>query len=213
MTRIIGKVSAGPVSALRKLAHGAALGVGLLTLGGCATSMAPVEVTRFHEAEPARSGTLVLMPEEPDDAGSLEYRTFANGVANALARTGFTILDDGARGDYVAVIGVARHVQLPVDRRKSPVSVGVGGATGGYGGGVGVGIGIDLSGKPKSVIATQLRVQIRRAADKVAIWEGRAEMAVKENAPAAQPGIAAGKLAEALFKDYPGRSGETITVK
>lgn len=30
--------------------------------------------------------------------------------------------------------------------------------------------------------------------------------------PAAQPGIAAAKLAEALFKDFPGVNGETIEI-
>jgi hypothetical protein len=33
-----------------------------------------------------------------------------------------------------------------------------------------------------------------------------------ERSPAAQPGVVASKLAEALFKDFPGVSGETIRV-
>jgi hypothetical protein len=93
------------------------------------------------------------------------------------------------------------------------VSVGVGGSTGSFGSGLGVGIGINLSGKPKPVVATRLRVQLRRTADQSAIWEGRAETQAREGTPAAQPGIAAGKLADALFKDFPGQSGVTITVK
>jgi hypothetical protein len=87
------------------------------------------------------------------------------------------------------------------------------GSTGSYGSGLGVGIGINLSGKPKPVVATRLRVQLRNAADKRAIWEGRAETQAKEGSPAAQPGLAAGKLADALFQGFPGQSGATITVK
>jgi hypothetical protein len=62
-------------------------------------------------------------------------------------------------------------------------------------------------------VASRLRVQLRRAGDKSAVWEGRAETQAKQGTPAAQPGLAAGKLADALFKDYPGPSGQTITVK
>ncbi len=91
--------------------------------------------------------------------------------------------------------------------------MGVGGSTGSYGGGVGVGIGIDLSGKPKPVIATQLRIQLREAGGGKTVWEGRAETAAKQGSPAAQPGMAAGKLADALFRDYPGASGKTVTIQ
>ena len=45
------------------------------------------------------------------------------------------------------------------------------------------------------------------------MWEGRALLEAKRGTPAAQPGIAAAKLADALFRGYPGRSGESITVR
>src|SRR3546814_13817749 len=66
---------------------------------------------------------------------------------------------------------------------------------------------------PKAIVITELNVQIKRRADATVIWEGRAITEAKENAPAAQPGMAAAKLAGALFKDFPGVSGRTITVK
>ncbi len=93
------------------------------------------------------------------------------------------------------------------------MSVGVGGATGSYGSGVGLGIGIDLSGKPKPVVTTQLRVQILPAGGGQAVWEGRAETAAKQGSPEAQPAATAGKLADALFREYPGISGKTVTVQ
>lgn len=185
----------------------------LLLLAGCMTSIPPVDVTRFHEEDVARSGTVSLVPADSRDIESLDYRTTANAVGVALARAGFTVLDEGAGGaQYRAMIGLSRETLLPDDRRRSPVSVGVGGSTGSYGSGLGVGIGINLSGKPKPLISSQLRVQLRRAVDGRAIWEGRAETAAKEGTPAAQPGLAAGKLADAMFRDFPGKSGVTITV-
>ena len=99
------------------------------------------------------------------------------------------------------------------ERSGSSVGVGLGGSTGSYGSGLGLGIGIDLSGKPKDIVTTSLAVQIRKRADNSAIWEGRATTQAKDGSPAAQPGLAAAKLASALFSGYPGKSGETITVK
>jgi len=184
-----------------------------LALAGCTTATAPVDVTRFHGDSVARTGSVALVPGNASDAGSLEFRTTANAVRAALTRAGYRVLDDGANGaDFEAVVELNRQTFQP-ERTRSPVSVGVGGSTGSYGSGVGLGLGIDLSGKPKPVIASRMRVQLRKASDNAAFWEGRAETAAKEGTPAAQPGLAAGKLADALFRDFPGQSGVTISVK
>lgn len=185
-----------------------------LSLAGCMTAIPSVDVTRFHDDAVPRAGTVSVVPLDPRDAASLEFRTTTNAVSAALSRVGYSVLDAGAGGAaYRAVVELHRETIEPSRQRRSPVSVGVGGATGSYGSGVGVGIGIDLSGKPKPVIVTQLRVQIRRAGDDATLWEGRAETSAKQGSPATQPGMAAGKLANALFSDFPGPSGKTITVK
>ena len=97
--------------------------------------------------------------------------------------------------------------------RRSPVSVGVGGSTGSYGSGVGLGIGVNLGGGPKRMADLQLAVRIDDAASGQALWEGRAVTMVPVKAPASQPSLAAAKLADALFRDFPGESGRTISVK
>ena len=145
----------------------------------------------------------------------MEFRTYASAVRQELQRIGFTDetgLQTVAASEYVAVVDFSRFAR-PAGAARSPVSVGVGGSTGSYGSGIGMGIGINLSGKPKDQILSQLSVQIRRRADNQSIWEGRAMTEAKDGTPAAQPGLAAEKLARALFGDYPGKSGETITVK
>ena len=182
-------------------------------LSGCATAMAPVDVTRFHAANAPAGGTIALAPATGSDGSGIEYRTYANAVAAALTRSGFAVVDAGRSAALTATIAYDVAIQRPYDRRGSPVSVGVGGSTGSYGSGLGVGIGIDLSGPPKAVIATRLSVRISRGAAAEPLWEGRAETAAKEGTPGAQPAIAAGKLADAMFRDYPGQSGATITVK
>ncbi|CAH0348950.1 hypothetical protein BH11PSE5_BH11PSE5_01340 [soil metagenome] len=184
-----------------------------LSLSACATAVPPVEVTRFHTANPPVSGTVAIeeMIGNPDI--SLEFRTYAAAVGNELQRVGFTEIREG-RSDYQVLVGLQRSYRPSgPDRSGNPVSVGVGGSTGSYGSGLGVGIGINLSGKPKDYITTEMRVQIRRRGDSQAVWEGRAITSAKEGTPAAQPNMAAAKLAAALIGGYPGESGRTITVK
>jgi hypothetical protein len=184
-----------------------------LLMAGCATTNASSDVTRFHGEAVPRSGSIMVTPANPRDASSLEFRTNADAVSTQLKRIGFVVQDEGAtNATFRAVIDVRREVIEP-SRRRSPVSVGVGGATGSYGSGVGLGIGIDLSGKPKPVVTTQLRVQILPAGGGQAVWEGRAETAAKQGSTEAQPAATAGKLADALFREYPGVSGKTVTVQ
>jgi len=192
---------------------GFAMTAAALILGGC-TETPPVEVTRFHDEAVARAGTISVIASDSRDAGSLEFRSTANAVATALNRAGFQVANDGATDTaFRAIVELRRETLPPGLQRRSPVSVGVGGSTGSYGSGVGMGLSINLSGKPKPTVTTQLRVQIRRAGDDKAIWEGRAETSAKEGSPEAQPGVAASKLADALFRDFPGASGQTMTVQ
>ena len=183
-----------------------------LALAGCATAVPPVEVTRFHIGDQTARGTIAVEPLTLSDDTSIEFRSYAAAVGRELQRIGFTEMP-GAGSQYVASVNYLRDVRGTLGGGRSPVSVGVGGSTGSYGSGVGLGIGINLSGPPKDIIVTQLNVQIKRRADNTVIWEGRALTEAKEGSPAAQPGMAASKLAEALFRDFPGVSGQTITVK
>lgn len=188
-------------------------GVAVLgTLGGCATPVGPVEVTRFHDAAMlARlgQGTITVEAADGQDDGSLELATYRMAVARELARIGYV---EQANGAQVAQLRVERFAFQP-GRRGGPVSVGVGGGTGSYRSGVGMGLGINLSGPPAEQVTTRLHVSIHDRAGGPNLWEGRAEFTVRASAPAAQAQLGAPRLAEALFNDFPGNSGETIVVK
>ncbi|WIW88868.1 hypothetical protein K3M67_02465 [Sphingobium sp. V4] len=187
----------------------------VLPLAACATAVPPVEVTRFHVGDPARSGTIAVEEMLGNPDVSLEFRTYAMAVQQEWQRIGFTAAPAGASSDYVALVSFRRSFRpTGVDRSGKPVSVGVGGGIGSGGfSGLGVGVGINLSGKPKDIVTTELQVQLRRRSDSATIWEGRASTAARQGTPAAQPGLAAQKLAAALIGGYPGESGRTITVK
>ncbi len=187
----------------------------LAALSACVAPIGPVEVTRFHlpDTTTLGQGTIAVEPAEGEDAQSLEFRTYAGAVARELQRIGYSELAAGSRNSqHVAVLALERRI-LRAGRDGSPVSVGVGGSTGSYGSGVGVGIGLDLSGPPPEQVETRMSVVIRERDSNRTLWEGRASFAVKATSPLAGSQLGAAKLAEALFRDFPGESGETILVK
>ena len=108
---------------------------------------------------------------------------------------------------------VERYRSGPNGQRRGPVSVGVGGSTGSYGSGVGLGLGINLGGGPREMIDTQIGVMIRDKATNATYWEGRAQLSVSDNSPYADTPANAAAVANALFRDFPGNNGETITVR
>lgn len=190
----------------------AALAAGLALLSGCVTPVGPVEVTRFHTGEAGLlgKGGIAVEPAPGSDASSLEWQTYRGAVIHELQHIGYSEAPAGG-GGQVALMRITRTTQQ-LDGR-SPVSVGVGGAAGSYGSGVGVGVGIDLSPRPKAQVDTELAVSIRERASGKVLWEGRAQFAVGSGSPLATTALAAPKMSQALFFDFPGNSGETIEVK
>ncbi len=185
-----------------------------LLLSGCVVPTGPVEVTRFNRVADGQtygSGSYTVVAA--DGASNLAASPYLAAVNREMQRVGYA--ENSASSDVVATVSFSA-LEAELARGRSPVSVGVGGSTGGYRSGVGVGVGLDITNlinKPKARIVTELSVRIKRRSDDLVIWEGKAAQEASAGTPAAQPGIAASKLAEALFKDFPGKSGETITVR
>lgn len=185
-----------------------------LLVSGCMAMTPPVDVTRFHNAQiaPIVPGSVVIKANVTDEghSRSIEYTSYSAALLRELQRVDFTeARDDAENSEYVFRYTVDRAV-LSAGGSRSPISVGVGGSTGSYESGVGLGIGINLGGQPKDKIVTELSVRIARRDDGNVVWEARASVEAKQGSPASQPGLAAAKLAEALFRDFPGESGTTI---
>jgi hypothetical protein len=179
----------------------------LLSLCGCVASIPPVEATRFHLGQAIAPGTVAIEPLGGGDPQNMEYRTYAAAAATALAGAGFTAAEE-ANSPYIAAVGVSRDSRQGAQKR-SPISIGIGGGTGGFGGGASFGIGGSKSG---GTVLIQMSIRLMKRADRSTIWEGRAKTQAPATSPAVQPGLAAPKLANALFKDFPGVTGQTITV-
>lgn len=190
----------------------AALGLGALVLSGCVTPVGPVEVTRFHveDVSPLGKGTISVEPAPGSDPASLDWQTYQAAVTRQLVLIGYTEAAPGT-GAQVAQVSLSRSTFKPGG--SGPVSVGVGGSTGTYGSGVGVGVGFNLSPGAKEQVTTDLAVSIRDRASGKVLWEGRASFTVGTGSPLAGNALAAPKMTQALFLNFPGTSGETIEVK
>ena len=176
----------------------------LLALATSATpapARPPVSVTRFALDAAVVPGTVAPAGGAP----TLEARHDEDIVAGQLARLGFATSDPGS-ARYLYTVEVSRDLRAPVQRR-SPVTIGIGGGTGGYGGGVGLGASFGLGGRPREVTTTRLFVRLRDRATQQVVWEGRAEASGEAR------DTDTARLAAALFRDFPGATGRTITVK
>lgn len=199
-----------------------ALAAAALVLAGAATPAlarpAPVSVTRFHQPDtlarldPASGRAVSVVAAPGHDPGSLELRAWLEAVAGELPATRLPAATAGA----AAILAEVRLDSM-VSRepgRRGPVSVGVGGSTGGWHSGFGLGLGFNLGGnRPRPVRQTMLTVILRDRATGQALWEGRAESAVADRGPDADPALLSRRMAHALFTGFPGRSGQTIEVR
>jgi hypothetical protein len=61
-------------------------------------------------------------------------------------------------------------------------------------------------------VGTQWRVTLLDARGAQSLWEGRAELRTSAKSPLADRTRNAQALAAALFRDFPGRSGQTVQV-
>lgn len=185
--------------------------VATVLLTGCAASIPPVQVTRFHTNPQLVSGSAMIEPLGSSDSQGLEFRAYAAAVGRELTILGVTE-SRGTGTPYVVTVGVSRTTREEL-AAGSPVTVGIGGGSFGRRSGVSLGTSFGLGrNRPREIIITQMSVQIRRRADNLVLWEGRAETEASSRAPASQPSLAADKLATALFKGFPGESGRTVRV-
>jgi len=200
---------------VNKVLNMAVVGAALLA-GGCTTSTrtAPVEVTRYHLGSMPERTAVAIEPMTGAAQISPEFQLYADAVAAELQRLGFA---PGVTGSgYIAAVSFVR-TSRGAYREPPPVSIGLGGGSvsGGRRGGVGLGGGLSfgIGGKTREVIGSELWVQLRRRSDNTTVWEGRAITESLSGKPGSDPRDGAARLARALFKDFPGESGVTTTVK
>ncbi len=198
---------------MKNLGKRSVLGAGLLgfllMLSACASSGFKAEVSQFHQlgapANPAGEG-LIIVPAEGIDGG-LEFTNYAGMIGARLDVLGYHAAAD-AEPEIVVTLGYAA-LPDPGYRPRSGPTIGIG--FGGYGSNVGgsVGTTVDLSDNSTMYHRHFLTLVIDDAKTGERLYEGRASGHAKgANMPGVMP-----LLIEALFRDWPGISGATTTVK
>lgn len=196
-----------------------------LALAACATTGGPVQVTRFHLAQPIAPASFVVEdgprmgPGGPGSAmapDSIELSTYHDIVAGELTRLGFTRAPDPGAAALVVTVSVDRGARPDPRPHGAAISFGIGGASfgrhSGFGGDIGTTVPVGGSA-PHFLIGTRLRVQIRQRTAGTPLWEGRAMTEAPGQSPESSPQAAVEKLAHAMFTGFPGESGRTITVR
>jgi hypothetical protein len=172
------------------------------------------EVTRYHLNQPIAAGSVHIEPLATNPMIGPEQAIYADAVAAELSRKGYTRVAaaDAGASQYIAAVGFRRGSQGTV-QTPPRFSIGIGGGSFGGGGGVGGGISTGFGAQTRELIVSELFVQLRRRSDGTVVWEGRAQSGALSRAAETQPGVAAGRLASALFKGFPGESGITTVVR
>lgn len=198
----------------------AALALLALATAGCATTGTrrdATDVTRYHLGQPIPAGSVTTEPlAAPGASISPEYRIYADAVGAELGRIGFAPTAAGSSSQYIAGVSFLRSSRGTV-RTPPKFSIGLGGGSfggGRRGGGIGIGGGISkgFGSETRDVLVSELAVQLRRRSDGTIVWEGRAQTSGLSGRPDDQPAATAERLANALFRGFPGESGITISV-
>ncbi|HEX8214694.1 MAG TPA: DUF4136 domain-containing protein [Allosphingosinicella sp.] len=170
------------------------------SMAGCAAlpfvrgPAAGVDVARFHLNQPVAKARIAVEPAEAADRNDPEFLGYQAAVARQLVRHGWTVVPTTAQSEQIALIDVEQGGRAALAQRST------------IGGGARIGAG---SGSP-DLVTTLLEVSIRRRSDATVFWEGRADIEGHAGSAGANRTAAVERLAEALFRDFPGESGRTI---
>lgn len=193
------------------------LAVGML-LSAC-TQQISSDVTRFNQLTmPPQGESVAVIARDKIMEKSMEFAQYAGLVQQRLTALGFRQPENGQLPDIMAELdyGVSSGPSGLRDGNHSPVSVGVGvaGGSGGWhssGVGVGVSTGFNLGGDDDAgaSYSRRLSLVLTRTKDNVRLFEGRVvSVGDTPDLNRVMP-----YLVDALFTDFPGRNGETRTIK
>ncbi|MEP7223178.1 MAG: hypothetical protein ABI673_11005 [Novosphingobium sp.] len=175
-----------------------------------------VEVTRFvadsqAAALLAKGGVSVVAAPTGGGVDDVELRTYEAAVIDRLAAVGYQTATTTDAASQTAELRVTHDTVVPEEASHKPVSGEMTMGVSNRGSMLGMAVNIDMTKPLKAMIGTRLEARIRDKATGAVLWEGRADITTREGSAKWTDGVIATKLAQALFADFPGRSGETKT--
>jgi hypothetical protein len=160
-----------------------------------------IEVGRFHLGDPTIArAQIAIEPFDKADGNRPEFPAYAAAVGRELTRLGWTVVPTTRQSEQIALIDVNQGSREAI-AALSAARIGRGIA------------GTPPPGRSANVTATLLEVAIRRRSDGTVFWEGRAVGEARTGSADAAGTAAVGRLAAALFRDFPGESGRIIRLR
>ena len=168
--------------------------------GGKRPAGGGLEVARFHLGDPVARAQIAVEPFDKADANRPEFPAYAAAVGRQLSRLGWTVVPTTTGSEQIALIDLEQGSREAVAALSAAR--------------IGRGVSPSLAGGTSpDVTASLLEVAIRRRSDGTVFWEGRAVGEARTGSPEAARTAVVERLAEALFRDFPGESGRTIRLK
>jgi hypothetical protein len=159
-----------------------------------------IDVARFHLGEPVARAQIAIEPFDKADANRPEYPAYAAAVGRQLSRLGWQVVPTTTQSEQIALIDLEQGSREAVAALTAAR--------------IGRGVSATVpAGTSAGITATLLEVAIRRRSDGTVFWEGRAVGEARTGSPEAARTAAVERLAEALFRDFPGESGRSIRVR
>jgi len=211
---------------LKKIVFSLAAPAALLATSACTTGF-PAQVSRFQALPAPQGQSFIIEAARPENRGGLEFSRYADMVRSHLVAQGFR--EAAGRGDATLVVSLDYGVDNGRERVVSTPDPFYGSGYGfgfrrpyfsrfGYGGyrrspfywgwhDPFWGAGGDRI-ESFTVYRSFLDLDIRRAADGQAVFEGLAQAQSRSN----QLQTLVPNLVEAMFTNFPGNSGETVRI-
>lgn len=140
-----------------------------------------------------------------------ENATFEAAVIDQLVKAGYETQPATGGEGQVVELRITHGVAQPPEAPRKPVSGEMEVGVSNRGNMMGLGINIDLTKPKKALLSTRLEVRIRDGENGAALWEGRADIATRDGSDKWTGQAIATELAEALFRKFPGKNGESFT--
>ncbi|MCT2401664.1 DUF4136 domain-containing protein [Novosphingobium mangrovi (ex Huang et al. 2023)] len=173
-----------------------------------------VEVSRFVVAGPAAEalghGPVTVESESGDGPWFAETQraAYEAAIVDALVGAGYDTQHPSDVQAQVARLRISRHVLVPAEEKKSPVSGSAAVSVGTHGSAYGLAVNVDMTKPRAALVSTRLDARIADKATGKVLWEGYATIATREGDDDWSESRIAGKLASALFDNFP--QGEEI---
>jgi len=145
-----------------------------------------------------------------DSAPTVSGAPFEAAVIDQMVRAGYDTSGAAGTEDQVVELSVARTVLVPPEARRNPVSGTMEMGISNRGTMVGGAINLDFTKPKKALVSTRLDARIRDKASGALLWEGHADIATRDGADGWGDQAIAAKLAQELFKPFPGSSDKPV---